>query len=189
MNSYIDTFLPPIENLQDPFMKRAYDITHQQFGKVLTPMKVAYARMSPEFLQFALKVDELDKMLTLPQEIITLIRAHVAKINVCLFCIDMKHFVTIQASMNKAKFDALSQYRTSSHFTDAERAALDYVTELTKHKKVNHDTFANMAKYYSELEICEIVWLVASEHFYNMTNIGLNIHSDMLCDINRDKLD
>jgi hypothetical protein len=27
------------------------------------------------------------------------------------------------------------------------------------------------------------VWLVASEHFYNITNIGLNIHSDMLCDI------
>lgn len=26
-------------------------------------------------------------------------------------------------------------------------------------------------------------WLVASEHFYNMTNIGLNIHSDMLSDI------
>jgi len=35
------------------------------------------------------------------------------------------------------------------------------------------------------LEICEIVWLVASEHLYNMTNIGLNIHSDMLCDITR----
>jgi hypothetical protein len=29
------------------------------------------------------------------------------------------------------------------------------------------------------------VWLVASEHFYNMTNLGLNIHSDMLCDIAR----
>ena len=27
--------------------------------------------------------------------------------------------------------------------------------------------------------------LPASEHFYNMTNIGLNIHSDMLCDISR----
>jgi hypothetical protein len=26
---------------------------------------------------------------------------------------------------------------------------------------------------------------VASEHVYNMTNIGLNIHSDMLCDIAR----
>jgi hypothetical protein len=26
---------------------------------------------------------------------------------------------------------------------------------------------------------------VASEHVYNMTNIGLNIHSDMLCQIPR----
>jgi len=24
---------------------------------------------------------------------------------------------------------------------------------------------------------------VATEHVYNMTNIGLNIHSDMLCDL------
>ena len=63
--------------------------------------------------------------------------------------------------------------------------ALDYVTEVTKEKKVNQDTFARVARYYSEREICEIVWLVASEHLYNMTNIGLNIHSDMLCDISR----
>jgi hypothetical protein len=27
------------------------------------------------------------------------------------------------------------------------------------------------------------VWLVASERLYNVTNIGLNIHSDMLCEI------
>ena len=30
-----------------------------------------------------------------------------------------------------------------------------------------------------------MVWLMASEHFYNITNLGLNIHSDMLCDIAR----
>ena len=87
--------------------------------------------------------------------------------------------------MNEAKFDALEQYRTSPLFTDVERAALDYVTELTKDKKVNPDTFARLSDHYSEREICEIVWLVASEHLYNMTNIGLNIHSDMLCDIIR----
>jgi hypothetical protein len=59
------------------------------------------------------------------------------------------------------------------------------VTQLTKDKKVNPDTFAPLSRYYSERAICEIVWLVASEHLYNMTNIGLNIHSDMLCDISR----
>jgi alkylhydroperoxidase family enzyme len=89
--------------------------------------------------------------------------------------------------MNEAKFDALDQYRTSALFTEAERSLLDYVTELTKDKKVDPETFAHMAIYYSEREICEIVWLVASEHLYNMTNIGLNIHSDMLCDISKRK--
>ena len=87
--------------------------------------------------------------------------------------------------MNEAKFDALEEYRTSHLLTDAERAALDYVIELTKDKKVNPETFVRTSRNYSEREICEIVWLVASEHLYNMTNIGLNIHSDMLCDITR----
>jgi len=87
--------------------------------------------------------------------------------------------------MNEAKFDALEQYKTSSLFSDAERATLDYVTELTKDKEVNSDTFARLSRHYSERQICEIVWLVASEHLYNITNIGLNIHSDMLCDISK----
>ena len=59
------------------------------------------------------------------------------------------------------------------------------MTELTREKKVNPDTFARLSRHYSERAICEIVWFVASEHLYNMTNIGLNIYSDMLCEISR----
>ncbi len=88
--------------------------------------------------------------------------------------------------MNEAKFDALEQHGVSPLFTDAERVALDYVTELTKDKKVHPNTFARLSGNYSEREICEIVWLVASEHLYNMTNIGLNIGSDGLCEISRE---
>ncbi len=106
-----------------------------------------------------------------------------AQINTCSFCLDIGRWFVIKASANEAKFDALDQYRSSSLFSDSERAALDYVTELTKNKEVHPDTFARLARYHSEREICEIVWLVGSEHLYNMTNIGLNIHSDMLCDI------
>jgi alkylhydroperoxidase family enzyme len=76
-------------------------------------------------------------------------------------------------------------YSTSPLFTEAERAALDYAAELTRDKKVSQTTFDRLAAHYSEREICEIVWLVATEHVYNMTNLGLNIHSDMLCDISR----
>lgn len=125
------------------------------------------------------------------QEIVTvaemafLIRERVAQINICLFCIDIARSFVIKASMNEAKFDALEYYRTSPLFSEAERAALDYVTELTKDKKVDPGTFQKVQRHYSEEAICEMVWLMASEHFYNITNLGLNIHSDMLCDIAR----
>jgi alkylhydroperoxidase family enzyme len=183
----METFLPPIEKPKGLLMKLAYYFTRREFGKVLTPLKVHSARLPTAFGLFYTKVGKLDKKLTLPAETVMLIREQVARINVCLFCIDIGRSFTIKASMNEAKFDALEQYRTSVLFTDAERAALDYVTELTRDKKVERDDFARLAGYYSEREICEIVWLVASEHVYNMTNIGLNIHSDLLCDINRKK--
>jgi alkylhydroperoxidase family enzyme len=182
-----DTFLPPIDKPQGLMMKLAYHFTRRQFGKVLTPLKVHSARLPSAFGLFYSKISQLDKKLLLPQETVLLIREQVARINVCLFCMDIGRAFTIKASMNEAKFDALERYNTSPLFTEAERAALEYVTELTKDKKVSRDTFARLSRCYSEREICEIVWLVASEHLYNMTNIGLNIHSDMLCDISRRK--
>jgi alkylhydroperoxidase family enzyme len=181
----VDTFLPPIEKPQGLMMKLAYYFTRRQFGKVLTPIKVHSARMPSAFGMFYGKIGQLDKKLTLSPEMIMLIRHQVARINVCVFCMDISRAFAVKTTMNPAKFDALDEYHTSALFTEAERAALDYVTELTSTKKVNSDTFACMARHYSEREICEIVWLVATEHVYNMTNIGLNIHSDMLCDISK----
>jgi alkylhydroperoxidase family enzyme len=183
----MDTFLPPIEKPKGLMMKLAYYFTSRQFGKVLTPLKVHSARLPAAFGLFYAKIGKLDKKLQLSPETALLIREQVARINVCLFCMDIGRSFTIKARMNEAKFDALEQYRTSPLFSDAERAALDYVTELTTHKKVSRDTFTRLSRYYSERGICEIVWLVASEHVYNITNIGLNIHSDMLCDISRMK--
>ena len=182
-----ETFLPPIERPRGLAMKLAFFFSRRQFGKVLTPLKVHSARLPAAFGLFYGKIGQLDKKLLLPRETVFLIREQVARTNVCLFCMDIGRSFVIKASMNEAKFDALDEYKTSPLFTDAERAALDYVTELTKGKRVNPSTFARLSRDYSERAICEIVWLVASEHVYNMTNIGLNIHSDMLCDISKQR--
>jgi len=185
INSYMETFLTPVEKPDGLIMKLAYFFTCRQFGKVLTPVKVYGARMPAAFGMFHGKIAKLDQKLTLPLETIFLIREQVARLNVCLFCMDIGRAFVIKSQLNEAKFDALEQYQTSKLFNDAERAALDYVTELTRDKKIDPDTFKRLARHFSEREICEIVWLVASEHVYNMTNIGLNIHSDMLCDVAR----
>lgn len=179
------TYLPPIEHPSGVANKIAYSMSKKQFGKVPTPIKVVYARLPAAFGMFVGKIAKLDKHLQLPAETAMLVREQVAHINVCEFCMDIGRLFVIRASMNEAKFDALPDYRTSSLFTEAERAALDYVTELTSDKKVAPETFERLRRHYSERAICEIVWLVASEHFYNLANLGLNIHSDMMCDIAR----
>jgi alkylhydroperoxidase family enzyme len=180
-------FLAPIEKPRGLMLKIVYAMSRRQVGKVMMPLKVLMARMPLAFGKFYGNIGSLDKKLILPRETVMLIREQVAHINVCTFCIDIGRFFTIQASMKQDKFDALAQYPTSPLFNDAERAALDYVTELTRDKRVDPDTFARLSRHYSERQICEIVWLVATEHVYNMTNIGLNIHSDMLCDITKQR--
>ncbi len=185
MNTTFETFLPPIEHPDGFIKKLAYFFTQKQFGKVLTPVKVYSSRLPAAFGLFYAKISKLDKKLTLSPELALLVREQVARINVCLFCMDIGRSFVIKELGDEAKFEALDEYHTNSLFSEADRAALDYVVELTREKKVAPETFTRLSKHYSERQICKIIWLVASEHLYNITNIGLNIHSDMLCDISR----
>src|SRR5579872_3215550 len=180
-------FLAPIEEPKDVEMKQAYDFYLKTFGKVITPVKVFSARLPVAFSKFSGMISQLDQQLELPAETALLVRERVAQLNVCLFCMDIGRANVIRQSMSEAKFDALNDYATSPLFTEGEKAMLDYVTELTRDKKADPKVFARMGKHYSERQICEIVYLVASEHVYNMTNIGLNIHLYMLWDITKKK--
>jgi alkylhydroperoxidase family enzyme len=182
------TFLPPIERPKGLIMKLVYFFTRRQFGKVATPVAVLSARMPVAFGSFYGKVSRLDKKLRLASPTRVLLRERVASINACHFCMDVGRWFAMRESPdNAARLDALEEYRTSPLFSDAERAALDYATELTRDKTVSPDTFERLARHYSEREICEIVWLVASEHLYNMSNIGLNIGSDGLCELSPER--
>ncbi len=180
-----DPFLAPIEDPTDPAMQQVYAMQRARVGKVFTLAKVLHARLPVTFAQFFGNIPMLDQQLALPAETTLLIREQVARINVCLFCIDSVRAATIRASMNQAKFDALEDYPTSPLFTAAERAALDYVTELTRDGKVDPSTFDRMAEHFSEREICDIVFVVASEHLFNVLSNALNVRSDMICDIAR----
>jgi alkylhydroperoxidase family enzyme len=176
-------FLAPIEKPSGLMMKMVYFFSRRKFGEKFTPIKVFAARLPPTFGQLYGKIYSLDKKLTLPQEMVVMVRQRVAQINVCAYCMDATRWYVIKESMNVTKFNELEDYKTSLLFSEAERAALDYVTELTEEKKISQVTFARLRKFYSERAVCEIVWLVASEHVSNLTNIGLNVHSDMLCDL------
>jgi alkylhydroperoxidase family enzyme len=178
------TYLPPVEKPKGLVLRAVYFFTRRQFGRVATPIAVFSARMPTAFLTFAAKMSRLDRKLKLPEQTVAVVREQVASINTCLFCMDVaRWYATRKSRENAGRFDALGEYQTSALFSEAERAALDYATELTRDREVHPNTFDRLAAYYSEREICDLVWVIASEHLYNMTNIGLNIGSDGLCDV------
>ena len=180
----MDTYLPPIEKPRGLYLKLVYYFTRRQLGKVMTSIRVFAARLLTVSMSYYYKMTKLDKKLQLPSQTAVLIREQVASINMCLFCMDASRwYVMTKEPGDLARLDALPEYQTSPLFTDAQRAALDYATELTRDKQVQSTTFARLTRYYNEREICDIVWLVASEHLNNMTNIGLGIGSDGLCEL------
>jgi AhpD family alkylhydroperoxidase len=185
----MDTLLAPVEQPKGLFWKFSYRFMRRKFGKVMTPASVFSARMPKAFTFFYGKIGSLDKKLVLAAPTAKLIRERVSSLNGCLFCMDATRAAALESGDGlEAKFAALHDYGESPLFSAAERAALDYAGELTVHKAVSPEVFAALAAHYTEREICDIVWLVASEHLYNLSNIGLNIGSDGLCELARERV-
>ena len=177
-------YLTPIDKPKGLLMKILYWFMRRQFGMVPRPLSVFSARMPLAFTRFFAKVSQLDKKLELPYETAFLVREQVKGVNGCAWCMDLgRWYAANKMPQMLPKMDALQQYRTSQLFTDQERAALDFATELTEHKHVSPETFAELSRHFSEREICDVVWCVSSEHLYNINNHGLNIGSDGLCKV------
>ena len=177
-------YLPPIDRPRGMIMKVVYWATRRMLGKVPTPLAVSSARMPFAFLRFNLKISQLDRKLELPHDLVLVVRQHVSSLNGCEFCMDLQRwYIGRRTPGFLERFDALGDYRTSPLFSDADRAALDYATELTTRKHVTPATFAALSTHFSEREICELGWVIATEHVYNIGNHGLNIGSDGLCRI------
>jgi AhpD family alkylhydroperoxidase len=178
-----EPYLEPIARPKSLMLRLAYIFTRRQFGRVPGPLSVFCARMPGAFTRFYMKAGMLDRKLELDSRTAVLVRQRVAGTNACPFCLDAGRWAAInKAGVEVATLDAVGDFRTSPLFSEAERAALAFATELTEDRHAGPDTFAELARHYSEREICDIVFVVAGEHLYNITNIGLNIGSAGMCD-------
>ena len=178
------TYLPPIEKPKGLMLKVLYRLLRRQFGKVPSWLSVFSARMPIGFTSWMGKVYKLNKKLTLPMDTVSLVRARVDFLNGCTWCADAgRWYAMTKAPQNLPKLDALYEYRTSPLFSDKERALLDFASELTEQKHISPETFAAVSQRCSEREICEVVWLVSTNHLMNINNLGLGIGSDGFCEL------
>jgi alkylhydroperoxidase family enzyme len=175
--------IEPIEKPKGFGLRIAYWATGRPFGKVPTNIKILVARMPKsvksftEIGKFEIKGIHLDKGLH------HLIGTLVSGINGCGYCLDLGRAMAIKENLDMNKFNALPGYKTSPLFSEKERAALAYVEQVTRSKRVDDSTFEELRTHFSDQEIVEITWITAIQNFYNLLNIPLEIGSDGFCAI------
>ncbi len=173
--------LEPIDEPKGLLMRIAFAMTRRQVGKVMTPMKVLYPRM-PGMLRLSYEIAKFEtKGIRLEPGLHLMVVTLASQINGCGFCLDLARAMAIREHLGMEKLDALPEYRVSPLFSDRERAALAYVEEATRHKRVSDATFEALRAHFSDREIAEITWLNALENYYNLINIPLEIESDGFC--------
>ena len=176
--------LAPIEKPSGFIMKLVYWLTRKKFGKVMTPLKVVFARLPLSFARYVQKLEKLEQKYQLPKHIAVLVRTHVAQLNACAFCIDIGKLEVIKHYKGQQqKFFNVSSYKDSPLFTAREKAALLFAEELTLNKRISDSTFTEARKHFSERELVEIAWAVTREHIYNLMNLAFDIESDGFCQI------
>lgn len=174
--------LLPIEEPSSWWMRFVYWLTRRRYGRVLTPIKVVYARV-PGTAFIADRLKAVEGTLSIAPGLRSLIRSLVAQRNGCSFCIDATAADAVSVGVDRRKQAALPDVRDSSRFTPAERAALVFAEESTTDRTVSNETFQRVQAHFTDVQIAELTWLVAMENYFNLISRPLEIDADGLCDL------
>ena len=175
--------LAPIEKPPNFKARVAGWLMKRQLGKVITPALVVYNRLPAGYdVSYALLKATRSGLVVEPA-LRLLVQTWAAMINRCHFCVDIAQAQAVMEGIGLEKFAALPDWRESPLFSERERAALSFVDEATRNKKVGDATFERLREQFSEREIVEITFLNAVENFYNLINLPLEIEEDGLCAI------
>lgn len=173
--------IEPIEEPRSLKMKLAYALCKRRFGKVITPFKVVSARVPAIIPVYQAITKYMTRESRLAPDLLLLIQSYTANRNACGFCVDITASFASGDPALLEKVWRVTDFATDPIFSDAERAALAYVAEVTEHHEATDATFTELKKHYTDEQIVEITLANAVEHFYNLVNKPLGIESDGLC--------
>jgi hypothetical protein len=175
--------IEPIDKPKSITGKLIFFFLKREFGRVITPAKVIYARY-PNIGLLVKKIYDVEKDFRYINEGEQfLIQNLVATLNGCTFCMDISKRKTVDKKIGLDKFYDLMRYSDSKRYTEREKAIFQFVEEMTKSITVSDKTYESLKGHCTDEEIIEIVYTASSENFLNRLIKPLNIGSDELCGI------
>ena len=173
--------LEPLEKPRNLLVRLGYWLSRREFGKVIMPLKVIYAR-HPGLMMIAGKIYRFqEKQVSLDARLQLLIQTRVSMLNGCSFCNDIALAQAVKKELGSEKLFALgSDDEALNVLSEKEKAIVAFVDEYAKDRRVSDATFDQLWRLFNEKEIVEIVAMNAFEQYFNAFAVPLEIESDGL---------
>jgi AhpD family alkylhydroperoxidase len=109
----------------------------------------------------------------LAAELKAFIELRVSQINGCDYCCNLHRNEVVKLGVNQDKIESLSEFTSSSLFSDAEKEALQWSESLTKLDGNTKVESTELSKYFGEREIVDITICISLMNAFNRLAISM----------------
>ena len=129
----------------------------------------------PEAMNVLQSLGNLTKQ-GLPEKLLELVHLRASQINGCSVCVDMHPKIARKVGETDERLFAVSAWRDTPYFTEAERAALaltEAVTRIADREDPVPDAIWNEAsKHFDERELATLILSIATINVWNRLNVA-----------------
>ncbi|MBR0719836.1 carboxymuconolactone decarboxylase family protein [Bradyrhizobium liaoningense] len=115
----------------------------------------------------------------LPEKLLELVHLRASQINGCSVCVDMHPKIARKLGETDERIFAVSAWRDTPYFTEAERAALALTEALTRLSDradpVPDDIWNQADKHFDEAELATLLLAIAAINVWNRLNVAIKM--------------
>ena len=136
--------------------------------------RLNYRKQSPKLAQKFFEFSQAVHGESLPAQLLDLVNIRASQINGCAFCLDMHVKEAKIRGEHELRLYHVSIWRESPLFTSRERAALEWTEAVTEiaGKDVPDELFERARKEFSEKELSDLTFAIATINFWNRLNVS-----------------
>jgi AhpD family alkylhydroperoxidase len=137
-------------------------------------VRIPFPKLAPKAFQGLLNFSYAVRKDLLGARLIDLVQLRVSQINGCAYCMDMHWADLIKLDVDPRHLNAVAGWREAPFFSEKERAALRWaeILNATPHSDASDEEFAKLRAHFSDEEIAELGFAIASITAWNLINVG-----------------
>ena len=135
---------------------------------MVEPLRMDLTKLAPEAYRHLLTLEQAVAS-KVDRKLLHLIKLRASQINGCAFCIGMHTDEALRDGDSAERLLLLDAWRESSAFSDKERAALQWVEEITliAESHAGKEAFDDLKRFFSEEEIANLTLAAALINTWN----------------------